>query len=194
MKPIRSIRGWCLGNQNKMVDRRTQRSLGRDCPCTYSKPYLHSLTKTWAHWSGPVWNNLTLPESDTSSLWCDSHQDCRLLFGGDTACTTKCPGHWGGIYSYKPEFIERMGNWDHVHVLGVVTNFGRVKVHERGYRSDHMRIDRLWVLRSENVRFPLKKLQQFLETTYQADVIMLKAGIVDSFVTWLKKENVESLL
>ena len=103
-----------------------------------------------------------------------------------------CPR--GGFYCYVPRHIERMANWEHVHVLGIVSLFGKIAVHERGYRADCVRIDHLWVLRSENVRFPHDKLQTFLEDTYQCGVTMLKTGTTDSFVEWLKKEDIENIV
>lgn len=87
-----------------------------------------------------------------------------------------------------------MARWEHVHVLGIVSLFGKIAIHERGYRADCVRIDHLWVLRSENVRFPHGKLQDFLETTYDCGVTMLKTGIADSFVEWLKKEDIETIV
>ncbi|MCP4902588.1 MAG: hypothetical protein GY906_36960 [bacterium] len=100
----------------------------------------------------------------------------------------------GGIYSYKPESIHRMGNWESVGALGVLSLFGTVMEHERGYRSDICRIDKLWILRAENLRFSFERIQSFYERTYECPVKILKAGVSDSFVTWLKKEKIEKLI
>jgi len=84
-----------------------------------------------------------------------------------------------------------MGNWEHVHVLGIVSCFGDMVVHERGFRSDIVRIDRLWVVRSENIRFGKARLKSFLETTYQCPVTLLKR--TEGFTDWVKGENIEQL-
>jgi hypothetical protein len=101
---------------------------------------------------------------------------------------------YGGYYSYNPAHIKRMARWDHVHVLGVVSLFGDIAVHDHGFRSDIVRIDHLWVLRAENVRFPHGKLEAFLGNTYQCGVTMLQSGAADSFVEWLEKEDISYIV
>jgi hypothetical protein len=84
-----------------------------------------------------------------------------------------------------------MGNWEHVHVLGIVSCFGDIAIHERGFRSDILRIDRLWVVRSENIRFGKARLQSFLERTYDCPVTLLQK--TKGFTEWVKGENIEEL-
>lgn len=183
----RAIRGWCLGCQIHMKVRRKMREHELDCECNYRQPYLHSLTVVDYHWPGPIVKNTRCEEIYT--------KDRRLVSRHClVAGCNRCDGEIGGFYCYVPEHIERMGNWEHVHVLGIVSLFGKIAVHERGYRADCVRIDHLWVLRAENVRFPHGKLQSFLEDTYQCGVTMLKTGAADSFIEWLKKENIETII
>lgn len=177
-----------------MKIRRALRERDLDCECNYRKPYLHSLVMIECHWDRPVMSNT--PER------------CVKLSMNRRLCpTTGCPEcmrnphtehaygyRYGGYYSYNPQHIKRMGRWDHVHVLGIVSLFGNIVVHDHGFRSDIVRLDHLWVLRSENVRFAHGKLQSFLEDTYQCGVTMLKSGIADSFVEWLQKENIEEIV
>lgn len=179
----RAIRGWCLGFQAPMRMRRAMREKGWDCECNYHRPYLHSLSLIDYHWSGPVEANVG---------------DCRRSERHPFCSVTPCRGcirpHTGGFYSYNPRHIKRMARWEHVHVLGVVSLFGDIAIHEHGYRSDVVRIDHLWVLRSENVRFPHGRLESFLEDTYHCGVTMLKSGAADSFTEWLQKEEIEEIV
>ena len=198
----RSIRGWCLGNQAPMKIRRALRERGLDCECNYRKPFLHSLVVIEYHWDGPVASNTP---GECIKL---SKQRRMCPIGGCVECAAdqRVEGvagafgqHsygrlYGGFYSYNPQHIKRMGRWEHVHVLGIVSLFGDIAIHEHGFRSDVVRIDHLWVLRSENVRFAHGKLQSFLEDTYQCGVTMLKSGAADSFVDWLQKENIEEIV
>lgn len=180
----RAIRGWCLGCQIHMKVRNAMKEKGIDCECTYRKPYLHSLTIVDYHWGSPIERNRPGRTERQGLTWCS--------VAGCAACDYNCPH--GGFYCYQPAHIERMAKWSHVHVLGIVSLFGKIAVHEMGYRADCVRIDHLWVLRSENVRFPHGKLQTFLEDTYQCGVTLLKTGIADSFVEWLKKEEIETIV
>lgn len=186
----RAIRGWCLGCQIPMNVRRGLRAMDLDCECNYRKPYLHSLTVVDYHWDSPIAKNepgrreMRSPDGRLMSSHCS--------VAGCEYCLFQCTV--GGFYCYVPRYIERMGNWDHVHVLGIVSLFGKIVIHERGYRADCVRIDHLWVLRSENVRFPHGKLRSFLEDTYQCGVTMLKTGAADSFIEWLKKEDIETIV
>lgn len=211
--PYRGVRGWCLGSQIPMRIRTAMREEGTDCECTYSRPYLHSLVLTYSHWHGPVMSNtpgecrrITTP-AHALRRW-DSYatgqpfvRECCVGGCGDCVPPARYfddPSHrpvgsaHGGYYSYLPRHIERMGNWEHVHVLGIVSCFGDVVVHERGFRSDIIRIDRLWVVRSENIRFGKARLQSFLEDTYQCPVTLLKH--TSGFTEWVKGENIESLI
>ena len=210
--PYRAVRGWCLGSQLPMRIRNAMKEEGPDCECTYSRPFLHSLVLTHCHWDSPVMRNepgecrrLSVPAHSIRrwDAWATGSSYVRqCCVGGCGDCVP--PAHMyedpdrvtsgsphGGYYSYLPAHIERMGNWEHVHVLGIVSCFGDLVIHERGYRSDIIRIDRLWVVRSENVRFSPARLQSFLERTYDCPVTLLKrtAGFTD----WVKGENIEEL-
>jgi hypothetical protein len=72
-----------------------------------------------------------------------------------------------------------------------VSCFGDIAIHERGFRSDILRIDRLWVVRSENIRFGKARLQSFLERTYDCPVTLLQK--TKGFTEWVKGENIEEL-
>ena len=186
----RAIRGWCLGCQIPMKVRRGLKVHDLDCEFTYRTPYLHSLTVTDYHWTSPIERNDPGREERYAPSGSLLSSHCSLA--GCDYCNHNCSV--GGFYCYVPEYIERMGNWEHVHVLGIVSLFGKIAIHERGYRADCVRIDHLWVLRTENVRFPHGKLQVFLEDTYQCGVTMLKTGAADSFIEWLKKEDITTIV
>lgn len=179
---VRAVRGWHIGSPLFMWERKIDREHGEDCDCRYSTPYLHSLTVIDYHWSGPVMVN------EPRVLRGQKHMHVPLC------CTDEGFYQAGGFYSYHPEHIERMSRWEKVRVLGVVSPFGLVAEHERGYRSDGIRIDCLWILRMEELRYTAKKLVGFLERAYQCPVMNVDRSRCDSFVDWLKSESVENLV
>lgn len=200
--PYRGVRGWCLGSQIPMRIRNAMKSEGTDCDCSYSRPYLHSLVMTFRHWDGPVMRNepdvcqrLRIPSGvqrhwDKWATGTTGMRNCPVR--GCPDCRRAWSTGRGGWYSYHPAHIERMGNWDDVHVLGVVSCFGDIAIHRRGYRSDIVRIDQLWVLRSGNLRYNSQKLQSFLEDTYECPVKLLKR--TRGFTEWVKGENIDRLV
>jgi hypothetical protein len=100
----------------------------------------------------------------------------------------------GGFYSYHPKDIERMSRWEYCRILGVVSPFGLVAEHEKGYRSDVIRIDCLWVLRMDNLRYGSDWVTNWLSRTYECPVTIVDRSRTDSFIEWLKNESVENLV
>lgn len=191
---IRAVRGWALGNPFGRGELEETPSL--KCPCTYTKPYLHSLVMREVHWPGPI---AQLPENLQNPLHKKDFWSKHLPGFGQYSVTRVSVSnpyvvHVAGFYSYQPAHIERMGQWSECDVLGVVTLFGDIVVHERGYRSSGLRIDKLWVLDSESYRRPPQRVQSFLEETYRCDVVILRRGSMEGFVDWVEKEEVRSLL
>lgn len=213
----RALRGWILGNPFAQYEKEDKP--WRRCDCDYHAPYLHSLIVRWLHWPKPI---MRLPESEEEAAERIREQGLTPGFAGRAgrefvtglysgegpSIITHEEGMWmwqmtssprsrrngAGYYSYNPAHIERMGNWDQVGVIGVVTLFGEIAVHERGYRSEGVRIDRLWVLQEASVFRPSDRIQTHLEKTYRCEVTMLRKKLYDGFRDWLVREDVENLL
>lgn len=204
----RALRGWTLGNP--FAQHEKEGKPWRRCECSYVSPYLHSLVVKWFHWDGPI---MRLPDTREKAVEMVKEQglEPRELIDErarrDNVIRHQ-EGHWlwrmdqgdhayhggGGYYSYNPPHISRMGRWEQVGVLGVVTLFGEIAVHERGYRSEGVRIDKLWVLQEASVRRSARQTQRHLEETYRCDVVMLKKMLYEGFQDWLEREDVENLL
>ena len=192
----RAIRGWTLGNKINMDIRRSHREMGVDCKCTFTKPYLHSLTIEDYCWTGPVMKNergkvekLAMHTAVPLGRACDfaglSYERQMYMMGTETV---------GGFYSYRPEHIERMARWEYVDVLGIISLYDDIAVHENGYRSNTVRIDALWVVRIGQIGLSRRRVQRWLEDTYECPATVLPQGVVNGFVEWMKRESIEALV
>lgn len=195
----KALRGWALGNPIPMWRRRKDPWL--ECNCTYLEPHLHSLVVEWFHWPGPFIRNPTSTEEAIRMARDRGFSPKSTSRYSSTVITEAGAWMWNmegsdtaGFYSYKPACIERMGRWKEVDVLGVVDLGGLVIEHDRGYRSEKMLIEKLWVLWESSRRFPKERLHNHLEETYRCDVVMLQKKLYEGFADWLKREEVENLL
>lgn len=206
---IRSVRGWSLGNPIPITIRKKRPGNHLMCDCGYRTPYLHSLIVSWFHWDGPIARH---PDSLSEAVMMAKKMGFSKVEPRKTVDYHKREesppviytneGRWcwhishgaGGYFSYNPPHIERMGKWEECDVLGVVTLFGDIAVHARGYRSQNLKIEKLWVLKEAQMRHPESDLKAFLEETYRCEVIFLQKDTFTGFKDWFKKEDVANLL
>lgn len=210
---IRSVRGWSLGNPIPLTYRKRKvRDYGYRhlmCGCDFKHPYLHSLVIQWFHWDGPISRHPKKPQEAVQ--WCEDmgfpnpklpSVQARYPRTVRPPVVVNAEGTWhwsiehraGGYFSYNPPHIERMGKWEECDVLGVVTLFGDIAVHERGFRSEGLRIEKLWVMKEAQLKHRQSTLRGFLEDTYRCDVVFLEKLNFSGFKDWFKKEDVENLL
>jgi len=195
----RAIRGWTLGNKINMDIRRQHRARGVDCGCTFTKPFLHSLTIEDYCWTEPVMRN---KRGEVVQL--AQHVAVPLGKADDFGDVSKADYHtqmWsfgtesiGGFYSYNPPHIERMARWEFVDVLGIISLYDEIAIHENGYRSNTVRIDALWVIRVGQIGLSRRRVQRWLEGTYECPAVVLPEGVVNGFKEWMKRESIETLV